>query len=121
MAVEALDMALWLNQGLKELGVVSSKPVLVTDCKSVRDCAYAPVPSTSERQARIDMGSLIEAVNLNDIAGLVWVDRWRMLADPLASVKPADISGLFEALDGFWTLGLSANAQRRTDTKGQFL
>ena len=56
-------------------------PVLICDCMSVRDCAYSPVPHTTERFAMIDIGCLVEAVERRDIEALLWLDRWRMVAD----------------------------------------
>ena len=47
---------------LREARLVSPdrcNPVLFTDCMSVRDSAYCPVPHATERFAMIDMGALI--------------------------------------------------------------
>ena len=114
---DALDNSLWFQRGLEEMDVLSCKPLIVTDCMSVRVCAYAPAPSTTERGARIDLSALIEAVELGDMDGLIWVDRWRMIADALASTRAEEPELLYAALEGSWTCGLSAQAQNRMDNK----
>ena len=62
----------------------------------------------------IDFGALVESVERKDIKQLVWVDRWRMISDALASPRLRESSTpLDQAVAGSMIIGLSENAANR--------